>query len=626
MRLAFCSFHLCESQRTLRLRVRLFFSYARIARLARVLILPYLCLLPAALRVPAQAPATHTQTPAAAPKPAPLDGTYSGTLQAGDAQLHLVLHLSRTSRGELHATLDSLDQGVFAIEASSITLASGTLHFEINSVGAQFEGEVSPDHKLIDGRWSQGSASLPLSFRREPPAHKPDDAKFPVEGLWQSALETHGMRLRYQLHVAHDSEGELIAALDSLDQSVIGLPAVNVAQKEFTFHFEIPAMNSAYDGTLNADKNAISGTWSQNYDTAKLEFKRSDQPLELRRPQNPIKPYPYREEEVSFSNSSANVTLAGTLTLPKGTGPFPAAVLIAGSGPHDRDESLENHKPFLVLSDFRTRRGMAVLRYDKRGIGKSTGSADTATTLDLAGDAASAIAYLKTRKEIDATRVGLIGHSEGAMIAPYLASQSKDIPWIILLAAPVTKGQDTLLNQSELIARAAGMDDTQVLASLTFDRNAYDMVRAEKNPALLTEKLKNFVKVSGLDGVIPPAVLEPQLRMLTSPWFRFFLDYDPAPSLQKTKCPVLALYGQKDLQVPSKNNLPLLQKALLAADNNQAEIRQLADLNHLFQHAYSGSPQEYGAIEETFAPEALEIISDWLQPRITTKSTAASAN
>jgi pimeloyl-ACP methyl ester carboxylesterase len=553
-----------------------------------------------------------------------LEGTYTGTLQAGDAQLHLVLHLSRNSRGDLHASLDSLDQAVFAIEASSVSLHASTLKFEIASVGAQFEGKLSPDHKMIDGEWSQGSASLPLSFHREPPAHKPNDALFPVEGLWQSALVTQGMRLRFQLHVSHDSDGELIAALDSLDQSVSGLPAINVTQKESAFHFEIPAVAGVFDGTLNAAKNGIAGTWSQTGATEKIEFKRSDQPLELRRPQNPVKPYPYREEEVSFSNTTANVTLAGTLTLPKGPGPFTAAVLIAGSGPHDRDESLDNHKPFLVLSDYLTRRGLAVLRYDKRGIGKSTGSADTATTLDLAADAAAAISYLKTRKEIDPARIGLIGHSEGAMIAPYLASHSNDIPWIVLLAAPATKGQDTLLNQSDMIARVAGLSDAQIVASLTFDRNAYDLVRDEKNPGILVDKLKNLVKASGLDGVMPPTVLEPQLRMLTSSWFRFFLDYDPLPSLQNTKCPLLALYAQKDLQVPAKKNLPLLQKALTDGGNTQAEVRQLPELNHLFQHAYSGSPAEYGAIEETFAPEALQIIGDWLQTHQSAKSDTAS--
>jgi len=549
--------------------------------------------------------------PLQAQTPVP-EGTYTGTLQAGEAKLHLVLHLSRNANGTLHASLDSLDQAVFAIEASSVSFAGGTLNIGVDSVGAHFEGRVSPDHKLIDGEWSQGSASLPLRFLREPPAHKPDDAVSPVEGLWQGALETHGMRLRLQLHVSHDSEKELIAALDSLDQSVSGLPAVNVTEKESTFHFEIPAVAGKFDGTLNSAKNGISGTWSQTGDAEKVEFKRSDQPLELRRPQTPVKPYPYREEEVSFSNSAAGVTLYGTLTLPKGPGPYAAALLIAGSGPHDRDESLANHKPFLVLSDYLTRKGIAVLRYDKRGIGKSTGSADKATTLDLAADSQAAVGYLKSRKDIYPAKIGLIGHSEGAMIAPYLASQSSDIPWVVLLAAPVTKGEDTLLNQSELITRAAGLSEAQIVASLSFDREAYKLVREEKDPAALTDKLKLLVKESGLDIALPPAALEPQLRMMTSSWFRFFLDYDPSPSLRNTHCPVLALYGQKDLQVPAKVNLPLLQKAFEAAGNTQADIRQVADLNHLFQHAFSGSPAEYAAIEETISPEVLQIIGDWL--------------
>lgn len=556
-------------------------------------------------------------TPFLLAQPPALEGTYTGTLQAGEAKLHLVLHLSRSPNGGLHASLDSLDQAVFAIEASSVSFATGTLKLEVASVGARFEGRVSPDHKLIDGEWSQGSASLPLRFLREPPAHKPEDAVSPVEGLWQAALETHGMRLRLQLHVSHDTDRELIAALDSLDQSVSGLPAIKVTQKESAFHFEIPAVAGTFDGTLNAAKNAISGTWSQTGDTEKIEFKRSDRPLDLRRPQTPTRPYPYLEEEVSFLNSAAGVTLAGTLTLPKGPGPFAAAVLIAGSGPHDRDESLANHKPFLVLSDYLTRKGIAVLRYDKRGIGQSTGSVDKATTLDLAADAQAAVAYLKSRKDIDPAKVGLLGHSEGALIAPYLASQSADIPWVVLLAAPVTKGEDTLLNQSELITRAAQLSDAQIVASLSFDREAYKLVREEKDPAALTGKLKLLVKDSGLDIALPPAALEPQLRMMTSPWFRFFLDYDPQPSFRGTKCPVLALYGQKDLQVPAKINLPLLQKALEEGGNKQADIRQLADLNHLFQHAFSGSPAEYAAIEETISPEALRIIGDWLAPRAT---------
>ena len=547
--------------------------------------------------------------------PAPLTGNYIGTLQAGEAQLHLVLHLTKSAEGAYHATLDSLDQGVYAIDASSTSIAGSTLQLEVASVAAHFEGKFSADHRMIDGTWSQGSASLPLMFHRQAPgasARKPTEAVFPVEGLWQSALETHGLRLRLQLHVSHDTEDQLIGALDSLDQGVSGLPAINVQLKEAAFHFEIPSLAGTFEGTLDPGKNKLSGNWSQTGAEARLEFVRSDQPLELRRPQNPSKPYPYREEEISFSNVPAGVSLAGTLTLPKGAGPFPAALLIVGSGPHDRDEALANHRPFLVLADHLARKGIAVLRYDKRGIGKSTGSSDKATTLDLAADAQTAIAYLKTRKEIDPAKIALIGHSEGAMIAPLIASQTKDVAWVVLLAAPATKGEDTLLNQSELIGRAGGLTDEQLTASLDFDQAAYDLVRAEKDSAVLNEKLNGLVKASGLAAAMTPAVLEPQLRMMESPWFRFFLDYDPLPNLKALQVPVLALYGQKDLQVPAKPNLALLKQALQDGGNKDADVRELPGLNHLFQHAYSGTPVEYAAIEETFSPETLQIISDWL--------------
>lgn len=542
-------------------------------------------------------------------------GTYSGTLQAGEAQLHLLLHISKEANGSLRATLDSLEQGVFAIEAASVSFANYTLKLEITSVGARFEGKVSPDHEIIDGNWWQGSASLPLKFRRETGAvaRKPGDAISPVEGLWQGAVETHGMRLRFQLHISHDTQGNLIAALDSVDQGVSGLPANKVSLKEQLFHFEIPSVAGVYGGTLNPAKNAMTGTWSQtSADNLPLEFKRSDQTLELRRPQTPTRPFPYTEEEVTFSSPAAGVTLAGTMTLPKGNGPFPAALLIGGSGPQDRDETIANHRPFLLIADALTRKGIAVLRYDKRGVGKSSGNADAATTLDLAVDAQAGLEFLKARKEIAASRIGLIGHSEGAIIAPYLAGHSKGVAWLVLLAAPATTGEETLLTQSELIGRAGGLNDDQLDGSLGFDKAAYALVRQEKDAGALREKLVALVKDSGLDAALPPAALETQLRMLTSPWFRFFLGYDPSPNLEIVKCPVLALYGQKDLQVSARANLPLLQKALQEAGNTQVEARELPELNHMFQHAYTGTPAEYGAIEETFSPEALALLVDWV--------------
>jgi pimeloyl-ACP methyl ester carboxylesterase len=549
-------------------------------------------------------------------------GTYSGALQAGEAQLHLLLHLSKNANGSLRATLDSLEQGVFAIEASSVAFSNSSLKLEVVSVGARFEGKVSPDRESIDGEWWQGQASLPLKFHRESGAiaRKPSDAIFPVEGLWQGAVETHGMRLRFQLHVSHDPEGHLIAALDSLDQGVSGLPANHVTLKDPAFHFEIPSVAGVYEGTLNAAKKAMTGKWSQtSADNLPLDFKRSDQTLELRRPQTPAKPFPYVEEQVTFASRGTDVTLAGTLTFPKGPGPFPGVLLVAGSGPQDRDASIANHRPFLLLADALTRKGMSVLRYDKRGIGQSTGNLDAATTMDLAADAEAALAFLKSRKEIDSSRLGVLGHSEGAIIAPYLAGHSKDVAWLVLLAAPATNGDQTLLNQSELIGRAGGLNDDQLDASLGFDKAAYDLVRQEKDPSALSQKLMALIKDTGLDSALPPAALETQLRMLTSPWFRFFLDYDPLPNLKLVKCPVLALYGLKDLQVSPKTNLPLLQKALQDAGNARGDVRELPGLNHLFQHAYTGTPSEYSAIEETFSPEALALLADWTAGRANSK-------
>lgn len=553
---------------------------------------------------------------ASAPQPnAPPLGTFSGTLQAGEAQLHLLLHLSKSSSGSLRATLDSLDQGVFSIEATHVSFSADTLKLEVSSVGARFEGKVISNQEIIDGTWSQGTASLPLRFQRETgaAARKPSDAIFPVEGLWQGAIETHGLRLRFQLHVSHDSQNELIAALDSLDQGVSGLPANRISLKGAAFHFEIPSVGGVWEGALDVTRNGLHGTWSQtSAENLSLDFQRSDQTLELRRPQTPARPYPYREEQVTFTTTAGGDTLAGTLTLPQGAGPFPAVLLIAGSGPHDRDETIAEHKPFLLLADALTRKGFAVLRYDKRGIGQSTGNPDLATTLDLAADAQAALALLRTRKDIDPAHVGLLGHSEGAMIAPYLASHDPKISWLVLLAAPATKGEDTLIHQSELIGRVGGLSDEELEATLTFDRAAYDLVRKEKDSAELAKKVTALVKEAGLDSAMPPAALETQLRMFSSPWFRFFLDYDPQSALRGVKCPVLALYGQKDLQVPPKANVPLLQKALDEAGNQHVEIRQFPDLNHLFQHCYSGAPSEYSAIEETMSPEVLTAITSWI--------------
>ncbi len=561
----------------------------------------------------AQTPAVHQAQ--ARRGSSTLAGHWTGSLQAGEAVLHLVLHVSKAEDGSFRATIDSLDQGVYGIEVTSLAQKESTLHFNVASVGASYEGKFAADHGSIAGEWTQGSASLPLVFHRQAAgsgAKKPSDAIASAEGVWQGALEGNGMRLRLQLHVSHDDQKQLVAALDSPDQGVSGLPAIKVSQKDAGFHFEIPVVSGVYDGTLNPAKTAITGSWTQNGVEQKLVFQRSDQLLELVRPQNPIKPYPYREEEITFPNGKAKISLAGTLTLPPGQGPFPAAILLSGSGPHDRDESLVGHRPFLVLADHLTRKGIAVLRFDKRGIGKSTGDYANATTEDFAGDAEAALAYLKTRKEIEVKKIGLIGHSEGGMIAPLVAAHSGDAAWIVLLAVPGLNGEDTLLLQSELILKTAGVNEGQIAKTREFNKQTYALVRQEKDPAALQAKLSDLVQSSGMSASLPHAALQSQVRLLASPWFRFFLDYDPLPALQKTMCPVLALSGEKDLQVSPKENLAKIQKALQDGGNKDFQTTELPGLNHLFQHCPTGSPTEYGGIQETMAPEALNAVSDWV--------------
>ncbi len=544
-----------------------------------------------------------------------LEGHWAGSLQAGEAVLHLVLHVSKAEDGSFKATIDSLDQGVYGIEVTSLTQKDSTLHFDIGSVGASYEGKFAADHGSIEGDWTQGSVSLPLVFHRQAAgtrAKKPSDAIASAEGVWQGALEGNGMRLRLQLHVSHDDQKQLVAALDSPDQGVSGLPAIHVIQKDASFHFEIPVVSGVYDGTLNAAKTAITGSWTQNNVEQKLDFRRSDQLLELVRPQNPVKPYPYKEEEIAFPNGKAKISLAGTLTLPRAPGPFPAAVLLSDSGPHDRDESIVGHRPFLVLADHLTRKGIAVLRFDKRGIGKSTGDYANATTEDFAGDAEAALVYLKTRKEVDPKKTGLIGHGEGGVIAPLVAAHSNDVAWIVLLAGPGLNGEDTLLLQSELILKTAGVDDEQIAKTREFNKQTYALVRQEKDTATLQAKLSDLVENSGMSASLPPAALQSQVRLMVSPWFRFSLDYDPVPTLQKTVCPVLALNGEKDLQVAPKENLAKIQKALQDGGNKDFQTAELPGLNHLFQHSPTGSPTEYGSILETMAPEALNAASDWV--------------
>ncbi|HJT76573.1 MAG TPA: alpha/beta hydrolase [Gemmataceae bacterium] len=444
-----------------------------------------------------------------------------------------------------------------------------------------------------------------------------------LAGSWQGSIKAGAIELRIVLNVTAKEDGALLATLDSPDQGAKGIPVDDVSAKGKDVKVELKALKASFEGKRSDDGKKIAGTWKQGGSDFPLTFERLAKAPDYARPQDPKKPYPYAEEEVTFENKPAGVKFAGTLTLPRGKGPFPAAVLITGSGAHDRNESLLGHRPFLVLADHLTRHGVAVLRYDDRGVGGSTGDKLAVTSADLAGDALAAVAFLEGRPEIDPKKVGLIGHSEGGIIAPMAAAKSGGVAFIVLLAGPGLPGEEILYRQGELIARAGGADDKAVARARTMQEKVFAVVKKEKDDKAAREQIEAAVREEMAklsDGEKKEAEKrkafgEAQRGFLVTPWFRFFLTYDPAPTLEKVKCPVLALNGERDLQVPAKPDLKVIEQALKDGGNKDVTTKELPKLNHLFQTCKTGAPSEYGKIDETFAPSALEEISGWITKR-----------
>jgi len=537
-------------------------------------------------------------------------GDSQGTLKAGSAELRLVLHIVKNDDGTFKATLDSVDQGANGIPVTSISLKDSKLDFTVDAVHGSYDGKITADATEISGTWTQGQP-LPLNFKRsaapvktEHKPAKPSD----IDGAWLGTLLTGVAKLRVVFHITNTEDG-LLATLDSPDQGAKGIPVTTVAREGASLKLEVKSINGHFEGKISSDLSTIEGTWTQMGNSIPLALKRvkDTSELERRRPQNPAKPYPYKEEEVSLDNRAAGITLAATLTAPPGKGPFPAVVLITGSGPHDRDESIMGHKPFLVLADYLTRKGIVVLRADKRGFAKSTGNFATATMVDFATDADAGVAYLRTRPEVDPHRIGLIGHSEGGIVAPMAAARNSDVAFIVMMAGSGVPGDEILPEQLILISEAAGKSPEEAGKDAAEERAMLALVEREKDDAALGKQLQEK-----LSGKVPEAQLEVQIKTLTSPWFRYFIAYDPAVALRKVTCPVLAINGEKDLQVPPKQNLPVIRKALAEAGNKNFEVDELPGLNHLFQTAKTGAISEYAEIEETMSPGAMEKIAGWI--------------
>jgi len=448
-----------------------------------------------------------------------------------------------------------------------------------------------------------------------------------IAGTWLGALDAGGVEIRVVFNITRQPDGTLTATMDSPDQGAKDIPTTKVTFADGSLRVEAEVIGGLYEGKMAEDGAKIEGEWRQSGMSLPLTLSRVEKMPEPNRPQEPKQPYPYREEEVAYENSQAGVKLAATLTYPESGGPFPAVVLITGSGPQDRNEFTFGHRPFLVLADYLTRRGIAVLCADDRGVGGSTGDWSQATAEDFAQDALAGVAYLKTRKEVDPARIGLIGHSEGGEVAPLAASQSPDVAFIVLMAGTGLTGEEVIYLQQERILKAQGASDETIALSRAESEAIFSAVKQEPDAAAAekriretmaqlragyTEEERKALGLSGLSEAAAEARLEMELKQVQSPWFRYFLTYDPKPALMEVKCPVLAIGGEKDLQVPPKENLAAIEEALKAGGHTRYTIKELPGLNHLFQTAATGSPSEYMKTEETISPSALAVIGDWV--------------
>lgn len=441
-------------------------------------------------------------------------------------------------------------------------------------------------------------------------------------GSWVGSLKVGAVNLRLVFNI-NSANGALAATMDSPDQGAKGIPVSGVDVQGDAVVLAVKAAAGSYEGKISPDGRRIDGVWKQGGSSFPVPLQKQDAPFVLDRPQEPKPPFPYAAVEVRFPGMKPGIELAGTLTVPQGDGPFPAVVLVTGSGQQNRDEELMGHRPFAVIADHLTRGGIAVLRYDDRGVGGSKGDVASATTLDFADDAEAAFSFLAARPEVDPRRTGIAGHSEGGLIGPIVAARNPAVTFLVLLAGPGLPGDRIVQSQREAIGRASGMDEKQLAWSTEVNRRLYAVAKGPGDAAAVAAELgRIYVEAIDSNPSLSPAQKEEAKRNpdaalapLATPWYRTFLALDPAAYLSKVRVPVLALNGSKDLQVPADDNLFAIGAALMAAGNQGGSLRKLDGLNHLFQHAGTGLPEEYGKITETFASEALAAVRDWILGR-----------
>jgi len=547
--------------------------------------------------------------------PDPIADSWHADLSIPTGTLSLIFTITQDDEGNLNATLESPDQTPGKqIPISEISVVDEHLSIKIAIIGASIEADWDDNEQQFSGTFHQGM-NLPIVLKRGLPADKPTIKG--LDGDWKATLSRNGVDLRIILHITTTDRGT-IALLDSPDTMTMNVPVSDLVKNGEQISYTIKVINGQFSGT-RTDPDTIVGTWKvPGQDDVALTYKRADatdEPVVRNRPQVPAKPYGYIVQEITYDNPQAEgVKLAGTLTLPEGDGPFPAAILISGSGPQDRNETVFGHQPFLVLADYLTKQGIAVLRYDDRGVAKSTGDYSNATSADFATDANAAFAYLIGRDDIDHNAIGFIGHSEGGLIAPIAMKTNPDVAFMVMLAGPGTSSQQIVKSQNRLIGLSQGKSEEEIAKAETINTRIIQAIVNSASAQEAEDQIRTILTPQALEDL---GMKESQIDMViarnNSPWIRYFLTYDPADYLPAITCPILALNGQLDTQVPAQENLDGLRTLL--KDHPDATMIQLEGLNHLFQHATTGALGEYNDIEETFSPEAMDIMAVWINER-----------
>jgi pimeloyl-ACP methyl ester carboxylesterase len=431
-----------------------------------------------------------------------------------------------------------------------------------------------------------------------------------ITGNWLGTISFFGKSYRILFHLQQQPNNEITGTMDSPDQGAKGLKLDDVALLDDELLIDMPKFRMQYSGTYNKDSLTINGSLEQGGFKVPLKLKKrlADEPL-FNRPQTPKPPFPYLAEEVKITNLKDSLTLAGTLSKPNGKGKFPAVIFITGSGAEDRDENLFEHKPFWILADELTKKGFAVLRCDDRGTEKSTGSYEGSTVDNFANDVEAQIEFLKKRPDIDKKRIGLLGHSEGGVIAPLVGSRRNDIAFVVMLAGLGINMFDLLLAQDSLSSKAEGESKSKIDESTRMNTKLYEILRTEKDSVEIADKME---KVIGGEFNYKDDIVTSTIQFLDSRWIRWYVGYQPDSVLRRLKCPVLAVNGEKDVQVPSQTNLSAINNALKSGGNKHYETREFPGLNHLFQLCKKCSVSEYKDIEQTMDTTALHAVSDWM--------------